>query len=485
MKNSFLKILTAIMFLQSHIVLAQTSNTVVVSGQQIRTNISGAETCVKSTTVVVDESGGFDQAYENCLARNKQRGIANDFIGQAQNDTQQVNSGTVGAAPVNNCAADDDACLQQYYKSVETYNRKVSAGNQANAAQNAAAAAVTEEQKKIAELNDKTASGSMNETGEKSGDGETLYKVAGVALAGFATYKFIEASSYAGPCFSTGISCQVMGAALVAGAAFMILNGKANDQADELCKAKTEACEAGNQMSSTQKVCAPCVPAGNGNIGGGGGSGGGIGGFVSPINPELPPPTDPRCATANPPSDCVHSSPGGGGTIGKLPTQCAGKTGAAAASCMAGLPGAYKQNGNGSVTVKGLKGDKTYTAADFADKKSMMALGLTAEQADKLMNDMYGPNSALAKAGLELAKGEKNSLNFSTPPATASLGTSGLSDSKKFGEKLGDVADRRPSSEGLSRDFNGDLIGAAGDDIFSMMKRRYNLKTQQDSFITP
>ena len=59
--------------------------------------------------------------------------------------------------------------------------------------------------------------------------------------------------------------------------------------------------------------------------------------------------------------------------------------------------------------------------------------------------------------------------------------------SRKFGDKMGEVASsgRGPSSEGLSRDFKGDLIGAAGDDIFSMMKRRYILKNEQDSFIAP
>jgi hypothetical protein len=39
------------------------------------------------------------------------------------------------------------------------------------------------------------------------------------------------------------------------------------------------------------------------------------------------------------------------------------------------------------------------------------------------------------------------------------------------------------SAEGLSKDFNGELIGVSGDDIFKMMNRRYRLKTDQDSFL--
>jgi hypothetical protein len=45
---------------------------------------------------------------------------------------------------------------------------------------------------------------------------------------------------------------------------------------------------------------------------------------------------------------------------------------------------------------------------------------------------------------------------------------------------------REPATaEGLAKDFNGELIGVAGDDIFKMMNRRYKLKTAQDSFIGP
>ncbi|MCC2679932.1 MAG: hypothetical protein K0R29_2508, partial [Pseudobdellovibrio sp.] len=39
------------------------------------------------------------------------------------------------------------------------------------------------------------------------------------------------------------------------------------------------------------------------------------------------------------------------------------------------------------------------------------------------------------------------------------------------------------SAEGLAKDFNGELIGVAGDNIWKMMNRRYKLKTAQDSFM--
>ncbi len=48
--------------------------------------------------------------------------------------------------------------------------------------------------------------------------------------------------------------------------------------------------------------------------------------------------------------------------------------------------------------------------------------------------------------------------------------------------------ERAPASAlvaGLTTKYNGENIGVAADDIFSMVSRRYSLKTLQDSFITP
>ena len=143
--------------------------------------------------------------------------------------------------------------------------------------------------------------------------------------------------------------------------------------------------------------------------------------------------------------------------------------------------------------MKTPNGLKTYTDKDFADVKSMMAAGLSAADANKLYSDLYGKDSLLSKAGAdakslaELGKDKKNLGDFSGLGGGASTVAvdAAANSNKKFSEKIGDVADRRPTSEGLTRDFNGELIGAAGDDIFTMMNRRYKLKNEQDSFIAP
>lgn len=269
----------------------------------------------------------------------------------------------------------------------------------------------------------------------------------------------------------------------------MLLNGKANDQAGQHCEAALQACTAQNQLSSEQKKCSPCVAAGAGGFGGGFGGGGGYGGgdFASIVSTNWDDNGACKPTAAQPCTD-LNKLPGSTG-LGKLPTNCKDKSGKAI-SCLASGLAAFKQNPDGSVTVKGPNGNKTYSSADFVDKKSMMAAGMSAAEADKLVNELYGKNSALAKAGVDAknlatdaSKDKKYSDSFGN---TSTVNLNSVSDAnKKFGEKLGDLADRRPSSEGLARDYKGDLIGASGDDIFNMMQRRYKLKNQQDSFIAP
>lgn len=257
-----------------------------------------------------------------------------------------------------------------------------------------------------------------------------------------------------------------------AGAAFMLLNGKANSQADELAGAAGAACEKFNQLSSAQKDCSA----------------------TTTTTQTIPPVTEwydneGKCKPTAPPECKNIAGTGSGSTTARIPSNCKDASGKPISCVTAGL-NAFKQNSDGSIKVKTPNGYKTYTLADFADKKSMMAAGLTAAQADALMDQLYGKNSILAKAGLEakdLAKEGKKFSDFtSSGTGTNVVNLDPLKNAnKKFGEKLDPSADRRPSSEGLTREFNGDLIGAAGDDLFTMMKRRYNLKAEQDTFISP
>lgn len=90
-------------------------------------------------------------------------------------------------------------------------------------------------------------------------------------------------------------------------------------------------------------------------------------------------------------------------------------------------------------------------------------------------------------------------LNSSLKGDGSSVGSSGMQSggegsavaadgdkSRKNGDVSGLVNGREPASAkiaGLSKNFNGDLIGVSADNIFTMVTRRYELKTKENSFI--
>lgn len=139
----------------------------------------------------------------------------------------------------------------------------------------------------------------------------------------------------------------------------------------------------------------------------------------------------------------------------------------------------FKVNEDGSLTTKD---GKTYTAANFASVKDMMAAGMSEADAKNLFAEL-NKNSAL-DAKTALAKENKPAAGMADSSSTGTTKDKGviLNGSASEGKDIG-TKRNMASVEGLARDFNGDMIGVAGDDIFKMMNRRYKLKTSQDNFI--
>ncbi len=484
MKKQYSKFLIAGIYFYSNLVYAQNSGVDLNnSNRQVQSNISADETCIQTPRPEQLDQNEYwvDQVYNNCLARNRQRAVQRNYANSAQRDAQTVMNGNL-VEPVNKCGTANSSdeydyvhssCMQAYAAEKREYDRLKPIEADAQRQQNQAAAAGNKNSA-IATVQDTSATGSLSEIQKKSEDGNKLYTIAGIALAGYGAAKFIEAGGFSACCGGMNPGCctkAVVSAA--AGAAFMLLNGKANSQANELAGAASTACTKFNQLSSAQKDCSG----------------------VGTTTQTIPPVTEwydneGKCKATAPPECKNIAGTGSGSTTAKIPSNCKDASGKPISCVTAGFS-AFKQNPDGSIKVKTPNGYKTYTLADFADKKSMMAAGLTAAQADALMEQLYGKNSILAKAGLEAKDLAKESKKFSDFTSGGS-GTSvvdldaGKNANKKFGEKLDSSLDgRRPSSEGLTREFNGDLIGAAGDDIFTMMKRRYNLKAEQDTFISP
>lgn len=477
------RLVVAILFFGSEMIMAQNISQ---SNQQVQQNVEPNENCQPTANLGTDDNGNsmYDYAYHACLGRNAKKDQLRAYMNQGAADAQSINNGRPTPPPPHNCGDQSTAsdpftyssCINAYENSpaMQDYKRKLQAYNDAASEEQKSQA---EAAKKAAEakLSDRSVTGSLSEIQQKNQEGNQLYKMAGVALAGVAAYKFASGQTCYASCAAFGSGCCSAAPLLMAaGAAFMLLNSKANKQADEHAGSAIEACQKFNQLSSTQKDCSSIVDTTTPPVT-----------TIYDDNGKCKPTAPPGCVDLNSPGN------GSGPSVTKVPTNCTsnGKP----VSCLAAGSNAFIKNPDGSISVKTPNGLKTYTDKDFADVKSMMAAGMSAADANKLFSDLYGKDSLLSKAGAdakslaELGKDKKNLGDFSGLGGGAStVAVDGAANSnKKFSEKIGDVADRRPTSEGLTRDFNGELIGAAGDDIFTMMNRRYKLKNEQDSFIAP
>ncbi len=155
----------------------------------------------------------------------------------------------------------------------------------------------------------------------------------------------------------------------------------------------------------------------------------------------------------------------------------------------------FKVDKNGNFIDK--KTGKSFSSADFANEAAMVAAGMTPAEAKSLAGIMGSVNKDAA-GGLSGSALASNGLDGSGDLGSFGAGGGGSSTIKVGENELngalagsgsdlaGSGGDREPAStEGLAKDFNGEPIGLAGNDIFKTVNRRYNLKVTQDSFLAP
>ncbi len=137
--------------------------------------------------------------------------------------------------------------------------------------------------------------------------------------------------------------------------------------------------------------------------------------------------------------------------------------------------------------------DKTYKTSDFASAESMAAAGFPKGMIDGAMQaNADAEKKALAKMSkIGASTTENGYAEGGSGGADASGGdSSGSSGSGGGGSALASAGGagkgslgRDPAAfNGMSKNFNGNPIGVAADDIFNMMTRRYKFKGNQDSF---
>lgn len=169
------------------------------------------------------------------------------------------------------------------------------------------------------------------------------------------------------------------------------------------------------------------------------------------------------------------------------------KTPGGLSSFAAGNP-LLKVNPDGSITTKD---GKKLSPNSFANEAALVALGLSPADAKKAMAEIKKDE---AKAGKEVPHDALASEKKTTGMPLGFVGSEAGSGAAKTTEIIvnGDAAREKEllgstsgekrevaSVEGLAKDFNGEQIGVAGDDIFKMMNRRYKFKTSHDDFIAP
>ena len=453
------------------------------------------ETCPQVPVRNFDQNSSSTQQTETdpaCLARNQAKVNKYNAGVAAVNSagrmiTSDASTLSMPVEPVNNCGSQPmsgsgnhsdygpyQQCMQTYGAAMADYGRQMAGWNEMkkNEQVTADAKAAADKQAALSAEAAKASTLALQEARAKAQSASStsnLASIAAMAASGYNAYIFY--ASCTPYCSAWGNLALSIGLAMI--------SAQSGKQANFSDNQAYNACITQTQISSASS---------SGECG-------------------TPPPTTFDPSTINPATSVMTNFDSNGNCIAKDPTVCSKiksqyPTGTNMKDVYNKLSGfasapAFKMNPDGSVT---LKNGKTLTAKDLSSIEALKAAGFTDAQSKDAVAAMA---KASAKSGLDLAQkdlksdgSKKASLDFGGV-GMGTLGGSGEASGKDANGALGsrggfgtkdvggnDGKDRAPAGEGLTRDFNGDTIGSAGDDIFSMMNRRYKTKTAQDAFIS-
>jgi len=371
----------------------------------------------------------------------------------------------------------DYACQQRNQAKQNDYNIQMSGWNkmQEEESKTNQAAQSEEQRRALAEAQSASATEALRKAQEQNQkSASSSNKAATITQA----LSIASGVAFAVSCAGAGATCNY--AFLAASIGFGMMSSKNSRQASQNVASAASACATQAQLNASSNT--DCNAVANTQTG------------ATPLVPGV----------FNTNGECVASDKSiCDKIIADLPAGTNIKDVVKGASTFAMTP-PYKTNPDGSVTTKD---GKTFKASDFNNKEALMAAGLSEEQAAAAMSSMGkaglgSPSSGVeqAKADLKDAHGKKidfgggsisGSSSEGSGAAGAGMEASGALSSKSIGGSASGAGNghnglgkRNPAGEGLTRDFNGESIGAAGDDIFSMMNRRYKMKTAQDTFIS-
>lgn len=357
----------------------------------------------------------------------------------------------------------DYACQTENQAKQRDYNIQISAWNrmQEEQAQQNQAQQSEEQRRALAEAQAQSATEALRKAQEQNQKSADKSNKAATITQGISVAFGV---AFAGTCAMAGGCVEPL---LAASMAFGLMSSQNSRQSGQNKASAVSACQTQAQLNSQSSADCNAVAA----------------------MPSGPQPLVPNVFNTN--GDCVSADKSiCDQIIAGLPTGTNIKDTIKGLNQFATAP-PFKVNTDGTATSKN---GKTYKPSDFSSKEAMMAAGFSEDQAKAAMAAMA--KSGLGKNALDKAKsdlldgGKDKKTNFGGGAIAGGLDetgpASGLS-SGALGSKSIDGSDlgkRNPAGAGLTRDFNGETIGAAGDDIFVMMNRRYKTKTAQDSFIS-
>jgi hypothetical protein len=476
LNSSLAKIILAAIFFQSHFALAvdnyltQTNNAVNAELQPL--------VCQKVPSPYWNsEYGGTAPMVDepSCAAENVNRARvrANAANVNATNNRLTSGDGTTINAPkapaytcggMDNFSSEFQACQNNYSAANSIYQKDLAAYNEAQ--KNIQAGQITAENAALAEQSSKSAAATLAEIKQKNEEGKKSYNTTSSITQALGVAAMLSGTACSVSC-PTGC-CAAAPKFFAVSAAMMLLSSLAKKQSNQHAAAAQNACTSLNQLSSTPTSCDGTTTGGPG------------GPTVTDGAITIDPLTG-VCTPAD--SDACKQAPKVGVATGSV-KDALGSSAFAAVD----KKDLFKLQPDGSIKFKN---GKTYKDSDFKDLNSLMATGMSAGMAKSVLDSMGSNASSLAKlAGKDLKKETKpGGQTYGEDGGTTVVNSSKPETSDKtYGDQLGKKdetfsEDRKPSSEGLAKEFNGELIGVAGDDIFLMMNRRYKLKSEQDSFI--
>ncbi|MBX2988237.1 MAG: hypothetical protein KF802_10095 [Bdellovibrionaceae bacterium] len=126
---------------------------------------------------------------------------------------------------------------------------------------------------------------------------------------------------------------------------------------------------------------------------------------------------------------------------------------------------------------------KSINVSDMGNRESMAAAGISPSDINKAMN-LAAELEKKAAAEVEKVGSHTASSGFSEGGGGSGRSVASTDTSGGGGSGLS-AADPKPTVAGMTRNYNGENIGVAGDSIFAMMARRYEIKKKEAVFLPP